>query len=78
MRSTKKFHVTVSLNSDGLKNSNLGIDLNSGVLSLTSVAKLTGKVELMLVMKKKKKTAAMYCNLEFNLSTKHIQFLKCD
>lgn len=77
MRSTKKFHVTVSLNSDGLKNSNLGIDLNSGVLSLTSVAKLTGKVELMLVMKKKK-TAAMYCNLEFNLSTKHIQFLKCD
>ncbi|PRQ46282.1 putative Late embryogenesis abundant protein, LEA-14 [Rosa chinensis] len=77
MRSTKKFDVAVSLNSKGLKNSNLANDLNTGVLSLTSTAKLTGKVELMLVMKKKK-AAAMYCDLQFNLSTKQIQFLRCN
>lgn len=77
MLSTKKYDVSVSLNSKGLKNSNLGSDLNTGVLSLTSTARLTGKVELMMVMKKKK-AIGMYCRLEFNLSTKQIQFMKCD
>ena len=66
MRSTKKYDVTVSVNSKGVKNFNLESDLNTGVLTLTSSADLIEKVELMLVMKKKK-AARMYCTLEFNL-----------
>nr|XP_011465631.1 PREDICTED: uncharacterized protein LOC105351811 [Fragaria vesca subsp. vesca] len=55
MRSTKKINVEVRLNTDALPSSStLSSELNSGVLTLTSQAKLTGKVELMLIMKKKK------------------------
>ncbi|TQE07040.1 hypothetical protein C1H46_007430 [Malus baccata] len=47
MRSTKKVSVTVSLNSQG--SSNLGSELKSGVLTLSSQAKLSGKVKLLFV-----------------------------
>ncbi|XP_062025737.1 late embryogenesis abundant protein At1g64065-like [Rosa rugosa] len=77
MRSTKKINVEVSLNSNGLPStSNLGSELSSGVLTLTSEAKLTGKVELMLIMKKKK-AATMNCAMKVDLSTKTIQALEC-
>ncbi|XP_062030399.1 uncharacterized protein LOC133746237 [Rosa rugosa] len=76
MRSTKKINVEVSLNSEALQSTNLGSDLNSGVLTLTSQAKLTGKVELMLIMKKKK-SANMDCTMKFDLSTKTVQSLEC-
>ncbi|CAL9028089.1 unnamed protein product [Prunus brigantina] len=79
MRSTKKIDVTVSLNSKELPSRsryNLGNELKTGVLSLRSEARLAGKVELMFVMKKKK-SAKMGCTLEFNLSTKKIQYLHC-
>ncbi|KAK9927090.1 hypothetical protein M0R45_024292 [Rubus argutus] len=77
MRSTKKINVEVSLNTDGLPSSStLGSELNSGILTLTSEAKLTGKVELMLIMKKKK-SASMDCTIAFDLSTKTVKTLQC-
>ncbi|KAM5572323.1 hypothetical protein ABKV19_012406 [Rosa sericea] len=76
MRSTKKINVEVSLNSEALQSTNLSSDLNSGVLTLTSQAKLTGKVELMLIMKRKK-SANMDCTMKFDLSTKTVQSLEC-
>ncbi|PRQ19948.1 putative Late embryogenesis abundant protein, LEA-14 [Rosa chinensis] len=76
MRSTKKIDVTVSLNSNVLPSSNLGSDLNGGILTLSSQAKLTGKVELMFIMKKKKSTD-MDCTIAFDLSSKAVQTLQC-
>ncbi|XP_050377951.1 uncharacterized protein LOC126795162 [Argentina anserina] len=76
MRSTKTIDVTVSLNSNGLPSSNLGSDLNAGILTLSSQAKLTGKVELMFIMKKKK-SANMDCTIAFDLSSKTVQALQC-
>jgi hypothetical protein len=77
MRSTKKIDVVMSLSSDELPSStNLGTELNSGVLTLTSQAKLTGKVELMLIMKKKK-SAIMDCSIAFDLASKTVQSLQC-
>ncbi|KAM5572333.1 hypothetical protein ABKV19_012414 [Rosa sericea] len=76
MRSTKKIDVTVSLNSNGLPSSNLGSDLNGGILTLGSQAKLTGKVELMFIMKKKN-SANMDCTIAFDLSSKAVQTLQC-
>ncbi|XP_062029582.1 uncharacterized protein LOC133745513 [Rosa rugosa] len=77
MRSTKKISVSVSLNTDELPSSStLGSELNSGILTLTSQAKLTGKVELMLIMKKKK-SATMDCTIAFDLSTKTVKSLQC-
>ncbi|XP_062029853.1 uncharacterized protein LOC133745746 isoform X1 [Rosa rugosa] len=77
MRSTKKINVEVSLSTDALPNSStLSSELNSGVLTLTSQAKLTGKVELMLIMKKKK-SANMDCTIAFDLSTKTVKSLQC-
>ncbi|PRQ17559.1 putative Late embryogenesis abundant protein, LEA-14 [Rosa chinensis] len=76
MRSTKKI-ISVSLNTDGMPSSStLGSALNSGILTLTSQAKLTGKVELMLIMKKKK-SAAMDCTIAFDLTTKTVKSLQC-
>jgi hypothetical protein len=76
MRSTKKIDVTVSLNSNGLPSSSLGSDMNGGILTLSSQAKLTGKVELMFIMKKKK-SANMDCTIAFDLSSKTVQTLQC-
>ncbi|TQD95824.1 hypothetical protein C1H46_018566 [Malus baccata] len=80
MWSTKKIDVTVSLSAKRLpssKNSGLRSELSTGVLRLTSEATVSGTVELMMVMKKKK-SAKMDCTLEVNLSTKKIQYLKCE
>ncbi|XP_050367932.1 uncharacterized protein LOC126786215 [Argentina anserina] len=77
MRSTKKISVSVNLNTDALPSSStLSNELNSGVLALTSEAKLTGKVELMLIVKKKK-SANMDCSIAFDLSTKTVKSLQC-
>ncbi|XP_050378206.1 uncharacterized protein LOC126795408, partial [Argentina anserina] len=77
MRSTKKINVVVSLNSNALPSSStLSSELNSGVLTLTSQAKLTGKLELMLIMKKKK-SADMDCTITIDLSTKTVKSLRC-
>ncbi|KAL6182270.1 hypothetical protein ACLB2K_043693 [Fragaria x ananassa] len=78
MRSTKKIGVTVSVNSKALpSSSDLGSELKNGVLTLSSQAKVSGKVEIMSVTKKRK-TAQMYCAIVFDLSTKAIQTLQCE
>ncbi|XP_068304873.1 late embryogenesis abundant protein At1g64065-like [Pyrus communis] len=76
MLSTKKIDVEVSLSSSALSSSNLGSELNSGVLTLNSTAKLTGRVELMLVMKKKK-SSTMDCTIAIDLSSKTLKSLQC-
>lgn len=76
-RSTEKIAATVILDSKALPSgSNLGSDLDSKVLKLSSQAKISGKVELMFVMKKKK-SAEMNCTIEVNLATKGVQALEC-
>ena len=77
-RSTKKVSVTVDVNSNALPSTtSLGSELGAGVLTLNSHAKLSGKVELMFVMKKKK-SAEMNCNMTIVLSTKEVQALSCE
>ncbi|KAG6619009.1 hypothetical protein I3842_Q113000 [Carya illinoinensis] len=79
-RSTKKVTVTVSVNSNALPISTTSTSLKSElgveVLTLKSHAKLSGKVELMFVMKKKK-AAEMNCTMPIALLTKAVQ-LNCD
>ncbi|XP_031390342.1 uncharacterized protein LOC116202851 [Punica granatum] len=76
-KSTKKVDVTVSVNSDALTStSGLGSELNSKVLTLNSQGRLNGKVELMLIFKKKKSTN-MNCTMAINVSSKVVQSLTC-
>ncbi|KAA8520885.1 hypothetical protein F0562_011558 [Nyssa sinensis] len=54
-RQTRRFNVTVDISFEQLSgNPNLTNDINSGFLTLTSQARLSGKVELMKVIKKNK------------------------
>ncbi|KAB2632816.1 hypothetical protein D8674_029063 [Pyrus ussuriensis x Pyrus communis] len=76
MLSTKKMNVEVSLSLSALSGSNLGTELSGGVLTLNSTAMVTGKVELMLIMKKKK-SSTMDCTVAFDLSSKTLKTLEC-
>ena len=77
-RSTKKVIVTVNVNSNALPSTtSLGSELGTGVLTLNSHAKFSGKVELMFVMKKKK-SAEMNCTMTITFSTKAVQSLICE
>ncbi|XP_062028912.1 late embryogenesis abundant protein At1g64065-like [Rosa rugosa] len=77
MRGTKKINVNVSLNTEALTTaSTLVSELNGGVLTLNSEATLTGKVELMLIMKKKK-SATMSCTIKIDVSGKKVNSLEC-
>ncbi|KAG6636693.1 uncharacterized protein LOC122281888 [Carya illinoinensis] len=77
MLSTKKVDVTVNLNSNAIKSTtSLGSELETGLLKLDSQAKLSGKVELMFVMKKKK-SAQMNCTVSIHLSNRAFQDLSC-
>ncbi|GLT69298.1 hypothetical protein SLA2020_414580 [Shorea laevis] len=76
-RKTKKFDIVFSVSSSRLStNPNFGNDVNPGVLILSSQGKLSGKVELMKVIKKKK-SAEMSCTMAINLTTRAVQDLKC-
>lgn len=64
-KSTKKFDLTVTVDTNSLTNTSrtrLGDDLLAGNVTLTSSANLNGKVELMLIFKKKKSTS-MDCTM---------------
>ncbi|KAG6633997.1 late embryogenesis abundant protein At1g64065-like [Carya illinoinensis] len=76
--STEKVSVTLNMSSNALPrfNGSLGSELGAGVLTLNGQAKLSGKVTLMLIIKKKK-SAQMNCTLAINLSAKAIQDLNC-
>ncbi|XP_058206044.1 uncharacterized protein LOC131319687 isoform X1 [Rhododendron vialii] len=71
--STKKVNVPVDLTST---DANWASDLSSGNLSLTSTSRLTGKVELMLIFKKKK-AVNMNCTMNANTSTQMLENVKC-
>ncbi|KAG2673234.1 hypothetical protein I3760_13G080100 [Carya illinoinensis] len=77
MLSTKKVSVTVSVNSNALTSTtSLGNELGVGTLTLNSQAKLSGKVELMFVTKKKK-SAQMNCTISIKLNADKAVDLNC-
>ncbi|KAK9292497.1 hypothetical protein L1049_020470 [Liquidambar formosana] len=73
-RSTKKLNITVEVTSSKVPSSSS--DLDSGILSLSSHAKLSGKIILFKVIKKKK-SADMNCTMNVDTKTKVIQNLLC-
>jgi hypothetical protein len=77
-RSTKKFNVVVDLNlaGGGPGNEQLASDLSSGVVRLTSQAKMRGKVELIFVMKKNKSTD-MNCTMELLTAAQQLRNIRC-
>ncbi|OWM72095.1 uncharacterized protein LOC116207255 [Punica granatum] len=80
-KSTKKIDLTVTVSSSNLTSvaaasSALESELRSGNLTLRSQATMTGKVELMLIFKKKKSTF-MDCTMVINASTQAVQSLAC-
>ena len=76
LRSTKKVGVIVNVNSNALPSTtNLGSESGAHVLTLNSHAKLSGKVELMFIMKKK--SAEMNCTMTIDLTTKGVQSMIC-
>ncbi|XP_062119579.1 late embryogenesis abundant protein At1g64065-like [Humulus lupulus] len=79
MKSTKEVDVTVSLSSAnlaGFGNNNLGSELSAGVLTLSSITVMKGKVELMGIIKKNK-AAEMNCFLAFDLPSNMLRTLDC-
>jgi len=75
--STKKINVAVDLTSaNASSNGDLATALNSGILSLTSKSRLNGKVELMLIFKKKK-SVDMSCTMDVHTSNRELQNVKC-
>uniref|UniRef100_A0A2N9GL17 Late embryogenesis abundant protein LEA-2 subgroup domain-containing protein n=1 Tax=Fagus sylvatica TaxID=28930 RepID=A0A2N9GL17_FAGSY len=76
--STKKVSVTVVVDSKALPSKkNLESDMDGGLLMLGSHVKLSGKVELLFVMKKKKATE-MNCTMTINLSAEKVQSIICE
>ncbi|XP_058181457.1 late embryogenesis abundant protein At1g64065-like [Rhododendron vialii] len=76
-RRTKKFTVGLDLASTNLAgNSQLATDISSGIVPLSSRSTLTGKVELMLIFKKKK-SVNMNCTMEINTNTQMLQNVVC-
>lgn len=76
-RSTKKVDVVVDLRSASLRNSNeLGRDISSGFIPLTSYSKLDGKIHLMKVIKRKK-SAEMNCTMEIGIASRTLRIITC-
>ncbi|XP_030474947.2 late embryogenesis abundant protein At1g64065-like [Syzygium oleosum] len=73
--STKKIDLNVTLSSGALPSS-ANSTLSSGVLTLMSEATLSGKVEVMIIFKKKKSTK-MNCTMEINVSAKTLTSVDC-
>ncbi|KAF8380148.1 hypothetical protein HHK36_027631 [Tetracentron sinense] len=62
-RNTRRMNITMEVTSERLSDdSNLSSDINSGMLMLSSHAKISGKVQLMKIMKKRK-TNEMNCTM---------------
>ncbi|KAL1532282.1 late embryogenesis abundant protein-like protein [Salvia divinorum] len=74
-RSTAKLNVTVAAESKNDRD--LGGDLSSGKITLSSHATLEGKVHLFNVIKRKK-TATMDCTMDVDTKTRVVQNLRCD
>ena len=77
-KKTKRFNVTIDVSSNGVTDSaKLSNELNSGNLTLTSLASLRGKVTVMKIMKKGK-TAKMNCTMTVNLESRVVHNLDCE
>ncbi|KAL7183707.1 hypothetical protein ACSBR2_025982 [Camellia fascicularis] len=76
---TKKFNVAVNLIAPPSLQSDtkLASDISFGLLPLSSQSKLSGKVELMLIMKKKKSTQ-MSCTMNVNIKTQQLHDVMCN
>ncbi|KAM6586739.1 hypothetical protein CsatA_009344 [Cannabis sativa] len=79
-RSSEKINAVVVLNSaglDGRAESQLGRDVEAGVLTLTSYAELEGKVRVLGI--KKKKSPKLSCSMDFVIApgSHSIQNFKC-
>ncbi|KAM7463753.1 hypothetical protein LguiA_031874 [Lonicera macranthoides] len=76
-RSTKKVNVTLNLNSEkASRSASLVSDINAGKITLSTYARLNGKVHLFKVIKRKK-SAQMNCTMDVNTQTKAIENLRC-
>ncbi|XP_057810148.1 late embryogenesis abundant protein At1g64065-like [Salvia miltiorrhiza] len=76
-RKTQRFNINVDVSTDTLSDTNLGNDINSGILRLSSQAKLNGKVHLMKIIKKKK-SGQMNCDWTVNLGNRQVENLRCN
>ncbi|KAF5451148.1 hypothetical protein F2P56_031437 [Juglans regia] len=77
-RSTRKLNITVPVSSSKLSSNSgsLVSDIGSGILPLSSHAKLNGKIHLFKIFKKKK-SAEMNCTMEVDTKKNVIQKLTC-
>ncbi|GFZ06421.1 hypothetical protein Acr_18g0005910 [Actinidia rufa] len=77
-RRIKKLNVAVSLVAPTslVSNSEWTNDVSSGIVPLTSTSRLSGKIEIMFVFKKKK-SINMNCTMDLNISAKQLQNIKC-
>ncbi|PSS04407.1 Late embryogenesis abundant protein [Actinidia chinensis var. chinensis] len=77
-RRIKKLNVAVSLVAPTslISNSEWTNDVSSGIVPLTSTSRLSGKIEIMFVFKKKK-SINMNCTMDLNISAKQLQNIKC-
>ncbi|KAK4787601.1 hypothetical protein SAY86_011434 [Trapa natans] len=81
-KSTKKIDLEVAVSSSNLTASDpaavskLSGELGSGTLTLRIYGNMTGKVELMLIFKKRKSTF-MDCTMVINVSAKSVKSLEC-
>ncbi|XP_015896529.3 late embryogenesis abundant protein At1g64065 [Ziziphus jujuba] len=77
-RETKRFNVSVEVRSSRLsEKQNLVNDLNSGIVKLSSLARIVGKVHLIKILKTKK-TKEMNCTMSINLKNRTIKDLLCN
>ncbi|KAL4347544.1 hypothetical protein GQ457_17G024710 [Hibiscus cannabinus] len=80
IKSTKKVDVLIELRSNSLSlnttNKELGSDISSGILPLTSYSKLEGKIQLLKVIKRKK-SALMNCTMEIDVLSRKLGNITC-
>ena len=77
-RDTERLSVTVEVRSSNQSEArNLSSDLSFGVLKLSSHAQLHGRVNLLNILKRKKRPE-MNCNMNLVLRNQNIQDLVCD
>ncbi|KAK4422563.1 Late embryogenesis abundant protein [Sesamum alatum] len=74
-RKTKKFDISMGLS--GISDDSLRNDMNSGVLTLSSRGKVSGKVHLIKVIKRNK-SGEMKCDWNINLATRQVEDFKCN
>ncbi|KAM1025067.1 hypothetical protein ACFX13_038965 [Malus domestica] len=79
-RGTRKVNLRIEVRSNRLpkdvQNGGLGSEINSGFLNISSYAKISGRVHLMKIMKKRK-TIDMNCTMVLVLKNKTVKDLVC-